>query len=118
MKVLVIGASLKSERYSNKAIKMLTEYNHDVFAVGLRVGIVNGIEVKKQIEKIEKIDTITLYLNPNRQTDYFDDIIVLRPNRVIFNPGTENPALFNILNKAKINYEVACTLVLLRSNLF
>jgi predicted CoA-binding protein len=100
---LVLGASLKPERYSNMAINRLRNYNHNVKAFGLREGEVNTVT----------IDTVTLYLNPKRQEDYYDYIIGLAPNRVIFNPGTENIEFYELLNENDIRYEIACTLVLL-----
>lgn len=118
MKVLVIGASLKEERYSNKAIKMLNEFEHDVYAVGLRTGVVDRTQIETEKENFNGIDTVTLYLNPVRQKDYYEYIIGLKPRRVIFNPGTENPEFYELLQEAGIENEVACTLVLLRTNQF
>jgi len=118
MNVLVIGASLKPERYSNIAIKMLTEYKHTVFALGLRKGNIDGVELFTEQIAIKGIDTVTLYLNENRQKEFYEYIIGLNPQRVIFNPGTENSEFYALLDKSMIEYEVACTLVLLRTELF
>lgn len=115
-KTLVLGASLNPARYSNLAINRLVENDNPVVAVGLRKGSVAGIEITNEKEAFDKIDTITLYLNPKRQEEYYEYIISLNPKRVIFNPGTENPELFEILKKNSIEYEVACTLVLLGTN--
>lgn len=112
-KTLVIGASLKPQRYSNIAINRLKTYNHEVKAYGLKKGEVGGVVIDTELIPYENIDTVTLYLNPKRQTDYYDYIISLKPNRVIFNPGTENPEFYILLEARNINYEVACTLVLL-----
>ncbi len=119
-KTLVLGASLKSVRYSNIAIEMLREYHHPVVAFGLRKGIVNDVEIVTSLTQIEEenIDTITLYLNPKRQKEYYQFILNLKPKRVIFNPGTENLELMQLLDKKNIFYEVACTLTLLRTNQF
>ena len=118
MKVLVIGASLKEERYSNKAIRMLNQFDHDVLALGLRTGIVDGTSIITKKQSFDSIDTVTLYLNASRQPEFFDYIIKLNPRRVIFNPGTENPDLYLLLDKVNIKYEESCTLVLLQSGLF
>ena len=122
MNVLVIGASLKPERYSFKAINMLKEFDHNIFALGLRKGIVNEIvidtDLNTVVPKAIKIDTVTLYLNSARQLEYYDFIVCLKPRRVIFNPGTENDEFYRVLDKANIDYEIACTLVLLRTGLF
>ncbi len=124
-KTLVIGASLKPERYSNKAIQMLTESKIDVLAIGLREGKVAGIKIYKfddaialTSKKLKDIHTVTLYLNTKRQENYYDYIISLKPKRVIFNPGTENEDFYKLLTKYNIDFEVACTLVLLRMKAF
>ena len=116
--VLVLGASLKTNRYSNIAIKLLKSYGHDIYAIGNREGEVEGIEIVKSRLEIPNLDTLTLYLNPSNQEPYLDYIIQLNPKRVIFNPGTENPVLTDLLDQAGIAHENSCTLVLLRSNQF
>lgn len=115
-KTLVLGASLNPSRYSNLAINRLVNHGHTVEAVGLKKGIVAGVAISTEKEPFENIDTITLYLNPQRQAEYYDYIISLKPKRVIFNPGTENPEFYELLRKNNIEYEVACTLVLLGTN--
>ncbi|TVZ57178.1 hypothetical protein OD91_2486 [Lutibacter sp. Hel_I_33_5] len=113
---LVLGASLKEERYSNKAIKRLRSNNKQVKAIGLRQGIVDDVTIENQKIFYEDIDTVTLYLNPKRQKEYYKYIIALKPNRVIFNPGTENEKFVKQLLENNIISEVACTLVLLATN--
>jgi predicted CoA-binding protein len=113
---LVFGASLKPNRYSNYAIQRLVTNKIDVFAFGLKKGIVAGIEIDTELLPYENIHTVTLYLNPERQKLYYDYIVSLNPKRVIFNPGTENPEFYKILNANEITFEVACTLVLLSTN--
>jgi predicted CoA-binding protein len=113
---LVLGASLNPSRYSNLAINRLVNYGHTVKAVGLKEGIVAGVAISTEKENFENIDTVTLYLNPKRQEEYYDYIISLKPKRVIFNPGTENPEFYELLRKNNIETEVACTLVLLGTN--
>jgi predicted CoA-binding protein len=115
-KTLVIGASLKANRYSNKAINRLIVFNHEVCAIGLREGDVSGVVITKEKEAFKDIDTVTLYLNPERQEEYYEYIVSLKPMRVIFNPGTENPNFYNILKEHAIESEIACTLVLLGTN--
>jgi len=113
MKTLVIGASLKEVRYSNKAVKKLRNYKHETKAIGLREGSILDVDIDTNKINYEGIDTVTLYLNPKRQKEYYDYIISLSPKRVIFNPGTENPEFQEKLKEANINYEESCTLVLL-----
>lgn len=115
-KTLVIGASLNPSRYSNLAIHRLVNHGHSVEAVGLKKGTVVGVTISTEKENFENIDTVTLYLNPKRQTEYYDYIVSLKPKRVIFNPGTENPEFYELLKKHNIESEVACTLVLLGTN--
>ena len=113
---LVIGASLKTERYSNKAIKKLRYFKHSVKAIGLRKGEVEDVSIDTELMPYKDIDTVTLYLNPQRQESYYDYIVGLNPRRVVFNPGTENPEFYNLLKQNSIAFEVACTLVLLSTN--
>lgn len=115
-KTLVLGASLKTQRYSNIAINRLVRYGHEVKPFGLREGEVAGVSIDTELKNYEAIDTVTLYLNPKRQEQYYNYIIGLNPKRVIFNPGTENPDFYKLLQDTNIKYEVACTLVLLGTN--
>ena len=116
MKTLVLGASTNKERYSYKAIHSLVDKSHQVVAIGAKVGIAFDIPIEKEKVAFHGIDTVTLYLNPKIQEDYYDYIVSLKPRRVIFNPGTENPEFYKILEKNNIESEVACTLVLLATN--
>lgn len=113
---LVIGASMKEDRYSNKAIRKLRDYGKVVSAIGLREGKVEDVDITTEKKPFKDIDTVTLYLNPKRQPDYYDYIVSLKPRRVIFNPGTENDEFYSILKENGIEIEVACTLVLLSTD--
>jgi len=115
-KTLVLGASLKPARYSNLAINRLVRHGQPTVAIGLRKGNVNGVDIKTEKYPFEDIDTITLYLNAKRQQEYYDYILSLNPERVIFNPGTENPELYDLLRQNGIHFENACTLVMLSSH--
>jgi hypothetical protein len=115
-KTLVLGASLKEERYSNIAIYRLRKFNTETVAIGMREGLVDDVKIHKELIPFKGIDTVTLYLNAQRQPQYYDYIISLKPERVIFNPGTENPEFYKLLKENKIKSEVACTLVLLGTN--
>lgn len=113
---LVLGASLKPERYSNIAIGKLVDNGMNVKAFGLKSGIVKGVDIDTELKPYQNIDTVTLYVNPQRQKDYYSYILNLNPKRVIFNPGTENPEFYDLLIENNIHAEVACTLVLLATN--
>jgi predicted CoA-binding protein len=114
--VLVMGASMNPARYSFKATNMLLEYGHKVTGFGMRKGEVRGSIIYDVLPEIQGLDTVTLYLGPKNQPPYYDYLINAKPKRVIFNPGTENPELMDLLSNAGIKSEVACTLVLLRTN--
>ena len=115
-KTLVLGASLKPDRYSNIAISRLRQHEVDVVAFGLRPGIIKDVEIDTKLISYKDIHTVTLYLNPKRQEPYYDYILSLNPKRVIFNPGTENETFQKLLKEHHIGYENACTLVLLATN--
>lgn len=117
--VVVIGASNKPERYSNKAIRMLAEYGHTPIPVAPREQEIEGRKTYARLADIPgKVDTVTMYVGAARQGELIADIVQLAPRRVIFNPGTENPEAYKELNAAGIETLEACTLVLLRSNQF
>ena len=112
-KTLVFGASLKPNRYSYVAVKRLLANHIETEAFGLKEGNIDSVLVKTNLNNMNDIHTLTLYLGPQRQISYYDTILALSPKRVIFNPGTENPELYGLLEKEGIEVEVACTLVLL-----
>jgi predicted CoA-binding protein len=113
---LVLGASTNPNRYSNIAIKRLIGKEQVIVALGLRKGKVGHVVIDDDKQEYKNIDTVTLYLNPKRQIEYYNYIISLNPRRVIFNPGTENMEFVKLLQENNIESEVACTLVLLASN--
>ncbi len=115
-KTLVFGASLKPVRYSNLAINKLVNNNIEVVAFGLKKGEVAGVFIDNELVSYTDIDTVTLYMNPKRQIEFYNYIVSLKPRRVIFNPGTENLDFYKILKENNIEAEVACTLVLLATN--
>lgn len=112
-KTLVIGASENPDRYANKAIKLLIKKEIPVVAIGNKEGIVEGVKIEKGKKSFNSIHTVTLYINPKIQTEYYEYIINLKPKRIIFNPGTENPEFYKIASEKGIITEEACTLVLL-----
>ncbi|MCX2681597.1 CoA-binding protein [Galbibacter sp. EGI 63066] len=112
-KTLVMGASLDPSRYSYLAVNRLVSAGEDVVAFGKRKGKVAGISIDTELLSYKNIDTVSLYLNSQNQKTFYNYIVGLKPKRVIFNPGAENPEFYNILESHGIHAEVACTLVLL-----
>ncbi|MEO5890719.1 MAG: CoA-binding protein [Ferruginibacter sp.] len=112
-KTLVIGASANPSRYSYLAVKKLSAHQHPVIALGIKKGAIGNTEIETDKKPFEQIDTITLYINPTRQKDYYDYILGLQPKRIIFNPGTENDELSMLASQKGIKAIEACTLVLL-----
>ena len=110
---LVLGASEHPERYSYLAVKKLRQAGKQVVALGNRPGHIGDTEIITGKPPLNNIDTVTLYLNPLRQKDYYDYILSLNPQRIIFNPGAENPELEALAREHHIQPQVACTLVLL-----
>jgi predicted CoA-binding protein len=115
-KTLVLGATTKPDRYAFRAINSLVSKGHSVLAIGQQTGEVAGVKIQTKMIPLKNIDTVTLYLNPRNQRDYYNYIIETEPKRVIFNPGTENPELYQLLRSNNIEVEVACTLVLLATD--
>ena len=115
MKTLVLGASTHSYRYSNKAINLLRAHKHEVIAVGRDTGKVADVIIQSSFPENEKIDTVTMYLSPQHQQGYYDNIIATKPRRIIFNPGAENAELEKLAEQNGIKTEEACTLVLLNT---
>ena len=116
MKTLIIGASDKPERYAYKALHLLQSKGHEVKAIARRTMTISGVEVQKEKIDFEDIHTVTLYLSAKFQSEYYDYILQLKPKRVIFNPGTENSEFEDLLKKNGIDFENACTLVMLHTN--
>ena len=115
-KTLVIGASDNAARYSNLVIRKLLSSGHEVVAIGKREAMVDDVKIEIKPLSFSDIDTVTLYLNAENQKEYYKYIVSLKPRRVIFNPGTENPEFYKILDENNIPYEIACSLVLLSTN--
>jgi predicted CoA-binding protein len=112
-KTLVLGASANPTRYSYLAVSKLREHDHPVVAIGRTTAIVADIPVQSETSPIPGLDTVTMYLNPVNQKNYYDYILEQHPKRVIFNPGAENPEFEKILQEKGIQSVEACTLVLL-----
>ena len=112
-KTVVLGASNNPSRYSYLAINRLRAHDHPVVAVGKKSGQVGDVGIVTDHEPEQDVDTVTLYLNPMNQVEYYDYILNLHPKRIIFNPGTENEKLIRMAKDNQIEPVIACTLVML-----
>lgn len=112
-KTLIIGASSNPQRYSYLALERLRNAGHEVVAIGKEKMVIKDVTVDTEKKPYTGVDTITLYLNPAHQEEYYHYILSLHPKRLIFNPGTENEILQNMADKNGIETLTACTLVLL-----
>ena len=112
-KTLVIGASDNPSRYSHLAIQRLRKHGHPVVAIGKKNTEVADVKVEKEKLPFSGIDTVTLYVNPLHQKEYYDYILSLNPKRIIFNPGAENAELTELAQANNIQALEACTLVML-----
>ena len=112
-KTLVLGASDNPSRYSYLAIQRLRSHGHPVVAIGRKNTKVNDVIIEKEKQDVHNIDTVTLYLNPTHQQEYYNYIVSLKPKRIIFNPGTENEELIRLAMENNIQPLEACTLVML-----
>ena len=115
-KTLVLGASDNPSRYSYLAVNRLRSHGHSVVAIGKKNSMVADVPIEKEKKDWENVDTVTLYLNPAHQQQYYDYILSLKPKRIIFNPGAENDELADLALKNGIKPIEACTLVLLSTN--
>ncbi len=112
-RTLIIGASNNPERYAYLAAERLLAHNHEIELLGIRSAEIFGKTIDTVKKAYEGIDTVTLYVGPKNQPEYYDYVLSLKPKRVVFNPGTENPEFVKLLTGNGIEAEEACTLVLL-----
>lgn len=112
-KTVVLGASPNPVRFSHKAVKSLLRHDQEVVAVGFREGLIVEEEIRVGMPPIEDVHTVSIYIGSSRQADYYDYIISLKPERVIFNPGTINPEFMGRLKREGIEPVAECMLVLL-----
>lgn len=117
-KTVVLGASENPSRYSYLAVERLRANGYPVVAIGRKAGMIGDTAIVTGHPEIQEVDTVTLYLNPQLQESEYAYIMQLKPRRVIFNPGTENEALLELLEQNNIQGVEACTLVMLSTGQF
>jgi predicted CoA-binding protein len=115
---LVMGASENPSRYSFLAVNRLVSNHIPVIAVGAKSGQIGNVAITTDLPGNSKIDTITLYMSPERLRPVFSKLLALKPRRIIFNPGTEDTLLMEQASKQGIEVEEACTLVMLASGVY
>jgi uncharacterized protein len=111
-KTVILGATPNPERYAYIATQRLKKAGYEVLPVGKKKGEIDGTPIENGTPQYKDVDTVTLYLNPDNQKPYYDYIFSLKPNRIIFNPGTENWELIKLAKAQGIETEIACTLVM------
>jgi predicted CoA-binding protein len=116
-KTVIIGASDNPARYAQIALEMLKEYEHPIVPMGIHGGDFRGEPILDLKEKpsVQDVDTVTLYLSPRNQKEWYDYLLSLQPKRMIFNPGTENQELIEKAEEKGIETVIGCTLVMLRT---
>ncbi|MBE7493944.1 MAG: CoA-binding protein [Verrucomicrobiaceae bacterium] len=118
-RVVIVGASDNPERYSHKALLLLQKHGHAVVPVHPKLAEIEGVPVTPGLRAISgPVDTVTMYVGAAISAGMREDLVALRPRRVIFNPGAENPDLAHALQAAGIGCEESCTLVLLNTGQF
>jgi len=112
-KTLVLGATTDVSRYASLCVERLIERGHEVIPVGIKKGHTHGLTIYNIPPQVEGVDTVTMYVGPRNQPQYYDYLIGLKPKRIIFNPGSENDELAKLAAGNGIEVLEACTLVLL-----
>ncbi|MBC7921133.1 MAG: CoA-binding protein [Ferruginibacter sp.] len=117
-KTLILGATDNPDRFAYRAAHSLLRHGHDIALVGIRKGEVAGHPILNGKAPLAGVDTVTLYVGPRNQPEWYDYILGLAPRRIVFNPGTENPELARLARSKGIETLEACTLVMLSANTY
>lgn len=117
---IVMGATTNPARYAYLAAHRLKENHVPFIPVGIKRGEVAGEEIMDLREKpeLDHVHTVTMYIGPDNQAEWIDYILSLKPKRIIFNPGSENPELANKAKAQGIEVVEGCTLVMLSIGAF
>lgn len=112
-KTLILGATTNPARYAYLAAHRLTAAGYEIVNIGIKKGDVAGVPIEAPTTPLTDIHTVTLYIGPKLQVQYYDYLLKTKPKRIIFNPGTENAELVKLVESSDIEAVYACTLVLL-----
>ncbi len=110
---LILGATTNPDRYAYLAAERLTRHGHEIIPVGIKQGSVQGRPILNGKPDVPEVDTVTLYVGPRHQPEYYDWLLRVAPRRIIFNPGTENVELMRLAREHDIEVVAGCTLVML-----
>ena len=116
--IMVLGASPNRQRFSNTCVKSLIRYGYQVIPVGIKEGEIAGKPIQTNKPTVKDIHTVTIYLNPEKQKEYYDYLLGLHPRRIIFNPGAENPEFKKKALEKDVEVVEDCTLIMLNSGYF
>ena len=120
MKTMVMGASPNPNRFSHAVTLRLQQSGIETVPIGIRSGQIGNLNIVnlKERPQFNNIHTLTMYLNRINQRSWYQYMLELQPQRVIFNPGSENPDFYRMLDHEGIFYQEACTLVMLASGIY
>ena len=110
---LILGATPNPSRYAYAAAERLVRHGHEIIPVGIKRGQLQGKEIINGMPQVDNVDTVTLYIGAQHQPQYYDWLMELAPQRIIFNPGTENLELWRRAQEKGIETVSGCTLVML-----
>ena len=115
MKTVIVGATPNTSRYAFMAAERLVEHDHEIVPIGIKRGVVLGKDILpiRQTPEITDVHTITMYIGPMHQSEYYTYLLGLNPKRIIFNPGTENDEFMQLARDQEIEVVTGCTLVML-----
>lgn len=115
---MVLGASPNKKRFAHTCVKSLLRYGYTVYPIGVKKGQIGEVDIIQDKPWVKDLHTVTIYLNPDNQQEYYNYLLKLQPMRVIFNPGAENQELKEMLEYNNIEVVEACTLVMLNAGNF
>lgn len=114
-KTVIIGATTNTTRYAYMAAEKLSDATIEFVPVGIKKGEVLGAPILPLREKpmVKNVHTVTMYIGPQNQPEWYNYILSLKPKRILFNPSTENEEFQNLARRQNIEVVEGCTLVML-----